>query len=78
MQFTSYSFLLFLLVLFAVYYLIPKRFQWMLLLVASYVFYSFVGIKYGIYMLATTVSTFFTGRKLNSLSSKQAEYLASN
>ena len=35
MQFVSYSFFLFLAIVFVVYYLIPKRFQWMVLLVAS-------------------------------------------
>jgi len=58
MLFTSYRFILFIMVLFIVYYIIPKKYQWMLLLLASYVFYSVAGIKYLIYIMATTLSTF--------------------
>ena len=35
MLFTSFGFILFLAILFPLYYLVPKRFQWMLLLAAS-------------------------------------------
>ena len=43
MLFTSFGFILFLAILFPLYYLVPKRFQWMLLLAASYIFYAFAG-----------------------------------
>ena len=39
MLFTSYTFLGFLAVLFLLYYLIPGKFQWKLLLVFSCLFY---------------------------------------
>lgn len=75
MLFTSYSFILFLIALFVVYYLIPKKFQWMLLLLASYVFYSFAGFKYLFYIIATTFSTYFISRKLDKIQTIQADYL---
>ncbi|MDF2539730.1 MAG: putative rane protein [Herbinix sp.] len=78
MLFTSFQFILFLTVLFVVYYLIPKKFQWMLLLLASYIFYSFAGSKYLFYILITTVSTYFTGRMLNQIQSISAAYLKEN
>lgn len=78
MLFTSYSFILFLIVLFIIYYLIPKKYQWMLLLFASYVFYSFAGIKYLLYIMITTLTTYFTSRKLNELQLIQSEYIKEN
>lgn len=59
MLFTSYEFLLFLLILLLVYYLIPKKGQWILLLAASYLFYLFSGPDNLIYILFTTISTYF-------------------
>ncbi len=75
MLFTSYRFILFILVLFVVYYIIPKRFQWILLLASSYLFYSFAGFKYLIYILVTTVTTYLVSRRLNLLQTVQALYL---
>lgn len=75
MLFTSYSFIIFLLVLFAVYYVIPKKYQWKLLLFASYVFYCFAGVKYLLYILVTTVSTYFAAQRIGRLYKIQSEYL---
>ncbi|MHB8130714.1 MAG: MBOAT family O-acyltransferase, partial [Mobilitalea sp.] len=74
MLFTSYRFILFIIGLFVIYYVIPKRYQWMLLLAASYVFYSFAGFKYLIYILATTLSTYFISRRLGHIQAIQAAY----
>ena len=46
MQFTSVAFIIFLAILIVVYYLLPKKCQWVVLLVASYIFYLFAGIRY--------------------------------
>lgn len=78
MNFVSSTFILFLALLFILYYLIPRRFQWMLLLAASYVFYSFAGIQFLAYILATTVSTYGVGQRLARLQASQADYLAAN
>ena len=78
MLFTSYRFILFILALFLVYYIIPKKYQWMLLLLASYIFYSIAGVKYLIYILATTLSTYFISLRLNQLQTVQASYLKEN
>ena len=78
MLFTSYRFILFILVLFLVYYIMPKKYQWILLLLASYIFYSIAGVKYLIYILATTLSTYFISLRLNQLQTAQASYLKEN
>lgn len=75
MLFTSYRFILFLVLLFIVFYSIPKRFQWQLLLIAGYVFYGFAGIKYLGYIMVTTVSTYLISRKMNQIQEQQAAYL---
>lgn len=78
MLFTSYEFIAFIVILFIVYYLIPRRFQWMLLLGASYLFYFLAGPSYLIYIAATTFSTFLSARFIDSLRQQQNTYLAEN
>lgn len=75
MIFTSFRFIIFLLVLFIAYYIIPKKFQWMLLLAASYLFYCFAGYRYLIYILATTISTYFISKRINRIQSEQSAYI---
>lgn len=75
MLFTTYRFIVFLLVLFLIYYIIPKKYRWLLLLLASYIFYCYAGIKYLIYILATTISTYYISRRLGQLQEIQTLYL---
>ena len=62
MGFTSFSFLLYIGVVLALYYTIPRRGQWVLLLVASYGFYLYSGLGNLCYILLTTASTYGTAR----------------
>ena len=78
MLFTSFNFILFIAILFVVYYLIPKRFQWMLLLIASYIFYSFAGIQYLLYIIVTTVSIYLTSVKIGRIQAVEADYIKDN
>lgn len=75
MSITSYSFLAFAGGLLLLYYLIPKKFQWGLLLAASYLFYAFSGVKYLGYILATTVVTYLVGCKIGDLKDHQDAFL---
>jgi D-alanyl-lipoteichoic acid acyltransferase DltB (MBOAT superfamily) len=75
MLFTSYSFIIFIALLFIVYYIIPKKYQWMLILGASYLFYCFTGVKYLLYILLTTISTYVVSRKIDNLQQIQSGYL---
>lgn len=75
MLFTSYGFIGFIAVLFVLYYFIPKRFQWMLLLVFSYIFYFLADPHYLLYILATTVSVYWLGCKIEGLHREQSVYL---
>lgn len=78
MSITSYSFLGFAGGLLLFYYLIPKRFQWCLLLAASYLFYAFSGVKYFAYILATTICTFLVALRIGGLKEHQDIFLKEN
>ena len=78
MLFTSYSFIIFISLLFIIYYLIPKKFQWILLLIASYIFYSFAGVNFLVYIIFTTISTYFVSIKIGNLYDEQSRYLNEN
>ena len=78
MTFTSFSFALFVAVMLAVYYLIPKKGQWMLLLVGSYVFYLFAGVQYLGFLVLTTLTTYAATRLMDANLEKQKAYLAEN
>ena len=64
MLFTSYEFLVFGAVLLLVYYLIPKKYQWMLLLVAGLLFYAMAGPKCLIYLAFVAACAFLTARRM--------------
>lgn len=78
MQFTSIRFLLFAAALLVLYYLIPKKGQWILLLAASYLFYLWAGLEYLVFILLTTVTTYLAALLMGRRLDKQGEYLAAN
>ena len=78
MQFTSFSFLACLAALLIVYYLIPKKTQWILLLIASYGFYIVSGIEYLAFILFTTITTYLAGFLMGKRLDAQDAYLAAN
>lgn len=60
MSLTSLKFGVFLLILFVVYFCFPKKYlkyQWVVLLVGSYIFYLFSGVKIMIFLIISTFST---------------------
>ena len=70
MAFTSMQFAVFLLLAAAVYYLTPKRYRWVTLLVVNYTFYYFAGVKYFVYLFITTVTTYLATVKLGDMAEK--------
>lgn len=75
MFFTSYEFLGFVALLFIAYYLVPKKCQWPLLLVASYIFYFIAGPGYLVYILATTVTIYLTAVLIQKKSDNESAYI---
>ena len=76
MLFTSYGFVAFLVLLFAVYYLAPRKWQWGILLAASYVFYAFAGVQYLLFILLTTLSSYGISRLIDRGQRREADYLS--
>lgn len=78
MLFTSYSFLAFLLILFLLYYIVPKKCQWVLLLIAGYVFYAHAGWECFLFIGVTTITTYGAGLLIDRNHNQQKAYLAEN
>ncbi|MBO5939335.1 MAG: MBOAT family protein [Clostridia bacterium] len=75
MLFTSYGFIAFLAVLFLAYYLVLRKWQWGLLLAASYFFYAFAGLDCLIFIFLTTASAYVIARLMDRGHRKEAEFL---
>ena len=73
-MFVSYSFILFLLILFLLYYLIPKGGQWMFLLAASLMFYGAADMRYLAFLLVTSLTVYGAARWMESYDRKRQQY----
>ncbi len=78
MALTSIQFLIFTVCLLVVYYALPKRFQWCVLLASSMLFYCMAGWKNAAYILVTAVSTYFAARRMQTLAERQTAFLKAN
>lgn len=63
-MFVSYTFILFLAILFLLYYLIPKSGQWRLLLAASLLFYGAADVRYLIFIGITSLTVYAAAQGL--------------
>ena len=77
MALNSLAFIAFLALVLLVYYIVPKKFQWIVLLVASYGFYLTSGVENLVFILFTTVFTFFSGLWMQKIRDKQQNYIKS-
>ena len=78
MSFISAQFTVFMICTLLVFYLVPKKWQWCVLLVASYYFYLCTGWKNACFILLTTISTFLIAILIAKLTEKQKEYIRQN
>lgn len=78
MLFTSFEFVAFMAAVLVLYYLLPKAWQWPLLLIASLFFYWCASPMYLIFVGVTTVSTYVVSRLLVLVNQKQKSYLAAH
>ena len=76
MLFTSWAFLLFLAVLVPLYYLVPKRVQWIVLLLADAAFVAIAGLLGAVYMAVTIVTVYLATRGFDTLFKQQRETIA--
>ena len=73
MLFNSVSFAIFIIIVFLLYYLVPHKYRWCFLLIASYVFYINLHIGYGLLLLATTVLTYVLSLNLEKAGTAKAK-----
>ena len=71
MLFTSYGFIIFLAAVIFLYYIIPKKTQWMFLLAASYIFYAFSGLWNFAFVFAVTLSCYIIARVIEKMKNKE-------
>lgn len=70
MAFVSWQFFAFLAVLLPCYFLCKKKYQWIVLLVANYVFYMWADIKLTVFIIFTTVTVYYGGRVIDKINTK--------
>lgn len=71
MSYTSLAFFIFVFFAAAIYFLFPvKKYQWTVLLAASYVFYLIAGYKYAAFIVLTTVSTYLSALWIGRIAEK--------
>ena len=78
MGFISLYFLAFIVTLFLVYYLVPKKIRWMILLIFSIIFYLLCSWKSIFFILFTTICIYFASNKISKNKTREKIYLAEN
>ena len=75
MVFTTLRFIVFMMVVFTLYYTIPKKKQWILLLIASYIFYFNASLIFPLVLFAITVVTYVFAVTVDKSYEERDEYL---
>ena len=70
MIFTSLKFILFISAVFIGYFIFPKRYRWIWLLISSYCFYFSASIKYGFYLVFSTISTYIAALAIGKITER--------
>lgn len=75
MLFTDSAFLIGLVLVCAVYFVIPQKYRWWLLLAASMVFYAWAGVGYLLYILFTAGSAYVLTRMMDTVAEARQKVL---
>ena len=78
MSFITVPFAVFVSITLLVYYLFPKKYRWIILLIASYVFYCLNDAGYLIYIIITTISAYICAAVIEGKGVRQKQYLQDN
>ena len=73
MSVVTYTFIVFLLCTIVLYYIVPKKIQWVILLLASLVFYGYAGIEYLFLVIVTAVVVYLFSLRLQKSLDEQEE-----
>lgn len=76
MNIISFEFIAFVFVVIILYFLVPQKYQWMLLLAANILFYTFSSVKALVYVLATSLVTYFASVAIDRTVQKGKAILA--
>lgn len=76
MAFTSLTYAAFIAISFAVYWIIPQKYRWIVLLAASYYYYLSWGVQYSVWIILTTVISYFCAVAIKKYSSKKKLFAA--
>ncbi len=75
MSLVSVEFLVFCTLVFVIYYLVRDKYRWIILLIASMVFYAWVGSKYLLYIVGNATVSFFAAKLIEKKTNEQNDYL---
>ena len=78
MSFTTVNFAIFMVVVFLVYYILPRKLQPYVLLIASLVFYSFAGIVGLCFLVGVTLVTYLGGLRINRINAIELDELSAD
>lgn len=78
MTFNTLAFAGFFVTVLVLYYLVPKKFQWVFLLLSSYFFYLYAGPKFVGFIILTTVTSYFAAIMIDKNHERERETLAKN
>lgn len=78
MLFTSYQFIIFLIAALILYYIVPKKAQWMVLLLMNTIFYIYAGLSGLIFIITTIITTFFGAVLITKEKDRSIVYLKQN
>ena len=75
MSYQSASFIIFSAVALLLFYLVPKRAQKYMLLIANFFFYCYAGFQYVPFISVTLFATYFAGRIMGRIYDKEGDRL---
>ena len=73
MAINSLNFIIFVAIVCLLYFVVPKKIKWVVLLIANYVFYWLCSKKLIVYMLVTTISIYLLALWMGKIDSKTKE-----
>ena len=78
MSLLSLEFAVFWLITTVIYFVFPRNWRWVVLLISSFVFYFYGGIGTGYFMLITVLCVYLIARLLDIYNEKQKQYFKDN
>lgn len=75
MTFVSGAFIFFVLVISVLYFIVKKKYRWIVLLIGSYIFYWINSTYLTVVLFLMTLITFIVGKIIDSRNQKSAEYI---